>query len=354
LERLTQHLAAAVALAALASLPALGVTQQYTLEIKDRQRISYELEIAVTHPGTLAMEAVWDSSRMLTFRFEGPGAPLRRIRRSGPSPMRLEIEVAPDSPHLAEVWKLNIMGLAASGGCRVDLTLEVPDPPWKVREEEEERAIAAAPPKPVIEPKPWMISREPSTGLSEDRVHLHSTVEKLRSEIVLPGWKTAIDSCRWQTDFMRYATVWRDRTAAESDLPDISTRRFLLNLSEVVRKVDKLRNSDDPVLAGPMPPPGEEQRPWLSLRRTRIMALESEMDQLLDNLKSGFAPRLESEIWPQRFIICLMACERFFEERVRVGDDKASNRDLAGAQWDTVLAAADAMEALASLSVIIP
>lgn len=352
MERLSHYIVAGFILTALAFIPAYGGTALYTLEVNNRQRVSYELEIPVQHPGTLAMEAEWTTPRILTFRFEGPGQPLRRIRRSGPSPMRLEVDVNPHSPHLSEVWKLRIMGLAASGEGTVILKVEIPDSPDLLKEREEEQIIAAAPPDP--EPEPWMVPKEPPPGIPDDRKRLHRAVEELRTEVVLPGWKTAVDPCRWQGDFLRYAVDWRDRTSSGNDMPAISTRRFLKDLVEVIRKVEDLRSSDDPVLAGPMPPRGKQRRAWLSLRRSRILDLEAEIDLALNKFRTGFTPKLEEETWPQRFTSCLMACERFFEERVRMGEEKALNRDLALSQWETVLAAADVMESLASLSVMVP
>jgi hypothetical protein len=50
--------------------------------------------------------------------------------------------------------------------------------------------------------------------------------------------------------------------------------------------------------------------------------------------------------WPARFSACLAACERYFEERVRIADE-AANAELARTEWDRYLDAASALEALA-------
>ena len=44
---------------------------------------------------------------------------------------------------------------------------------------------------------------------------------------------------------------------------------------------------------------------------------------------------------------CLTACERYFEQRTRLGEGRVPNGDLAQDQWDGILAAADALDALA-------
>jgi hypothetical protein len=329
-------------------LPAAGATRLYTLDLYDRQRVAFELEIQVHHPGVLTVEAEWEPSRVLTLKLQGPGVPPYRVRRTGPSPQRLEVEVSPDGPHLAEVWRLSILGHPAMGAGGGRLTVTVPDPPA----EPEEEILPAEPPEP--EPEPWMVPVRPPARVGADRIRLFETVEGLRRVVVLPGWETSIDSCGWQSGFLQYAVRWRELSSGGPGLPTVSTRRYLQKLSDMVRQVDELRTSDDPVLTGPVPDSSAEKRVWLSLRRGRILPLEREIDLLLDNLRNGFAPELEVEDWPQRFISCLMACERFLEEKTRVGEERASNREIADTQWRATLAAADVMEALASLSAVLP
>ena len=45
-----------------------------------------------------------------------------------------------------------------------------------------------------------------------------------------------------------------------------------------------------------------------------------------------------------------MGCQRHFEERVRLGEERATNLDLARSEWDRLLAAAESLAALAELS----
>jgi hypothetical protein len=48
-----------------------------------------------------------------------------------------------------------------------------------------------------------------------------------------------------------------------------------------------------------------------------------------------------------RLVSCLTACERYFEERIRLGERQATNREIAIAQWERLLAAAEALDDLA-------
>ena len=64
----------------------------------------------------------------------------------------------------------------------------------------------------------------------------------------------------------------------------------------------------------------------------------------------GHAPALSKLGWPQRMMSCVMGCQRHFEERVRLGEERATNLDLARSEWDRLLAAAESLAALAELS----
>ena len=118
---------------------------------------------------------------------------------------------------------------------------------------------------------------------------------------------------------------------------------------KAVDLVEGLRSSDDPIVAGPAPEEHGLRRAWLAVRRQRILPLEAELDQLSQVLRKGFAPELQSETWPPRFIGCLMACERHFEQRPRLGEDQAANRLLAHGQWSGFLLAAKALRSLLSV-----
>ena len=116
-----------------------------------------------------------------------------------------------------------------------------------------------------------------------------------------------------------------------------------------IKRVETLRSSDDPILAGPAPSAPAERRNWFLLREQQILVLESALDDVRAELERGHAPELQSQPWTLKLMSCVTACERFFEERVRIGDERATNLDLARVQWERVLAAAEALEALVAL-----
>jgi hypothetical protein len=77
--------------------------------------------------------------------------------------------------------------------------------------------------------------------------------------------------------------------------------------------------------------------------------VEEELGALLHELHRGYAPELEAEPWFSSFLSCLIMCERHFEEEARLGVHRASNGELVRQQWDRVLAAVDALDALIDL-----
>jgi hypothetical protein len=114
-----------------------------------------------------------------------------------------------------------------------------------------------------------------------------------------------------------------------------------------VQRIDDLRRSTDPILAGPEPEESLRRRAWLAVRKERLSPLVEELDSLGEALRKGYVPELVGEAWASRFVACLTACERHFEERARVGSEEAANHDLAEAQWDRFLLARRALAAVA-------
>jgi hypothetical protein len=141
-----------------------------------------------------------------------------------------------------------------------------------------------------------------------------------------------------------------DRRDGVEPLPDLTTRRLLVRSIDAVRQVDRLARSDDPLLAGPAPKNGSRRRAWLAVRQRRISPLERELDEILHAVHQGHVPELRGEAWFARFVSCLMACERHFEQRGRLGQVQASNRDVVGEQWDRVLLATDALASLVAVT----
>src|SRR5262249_54539128 len=90
------------------------------------------------------------------------------------------------------------------------------------------------------------------------------------------------------------------------------------------------------------------RRDWLIARAEIVRPVERSLDELNELLRRGHAPALEDQPWLPRLNACLTACERYYDERVRLGrDDEASNRELAAAQWSRILAASRVLDAWA-------
>jgi hypothetical protein len=101
------------------------------------------------------------------------------------------------------------------------------------------------------------------------------------------------------------------------------------------------------MLAGPVPDDRDLRRDWLMARYELVRPIERSLDELTELVRGGHAPALEDEPWVPRLTACLTACERYYDERVRLGGgENAPNQDLAAAQWDRILAAGRVFDAL--------
>jgi hypothetical protein len=321
---------------------------EYVLDIQNRVPASYSLDIPVQYPGTLAVEADWDCSRILTFKLSSPGSPPVRVRRSGPSPQILEMAVSAGDLKSGSYYRLDISSLPASGEGPGRLKIHLPDSPAVIRQKE----IAALPPEPVLpDPEWWAVPSAPPAESPEALVDLFREVEAFRSMVVTAPLETAPDPCRWQTDLLVHLAELRDRYADGSPGPDEATIRFYRKLAQSVDKVRELRDSDDPLLTGPPPENRRARNTWLRMRRERIKAIEHEMDVLLDMPKDGYVPELEDQEWPARLVSCLMACERNFEELGRSGSNTGTNQELADVTWPFIVAAGKALMAVDHLAV---
>ena len=342
------YLAAAALAGALILVPAASAEEwPYRLEIPDGKPAAFELDFPVDHPGTLVIQAEWSGSRILSFRIDPPNR-IGAVRRSGPSPQRIEIPIEPSRLSNSGQWKLSIRSLQAGDGGSGMLRLVLPDA---------EPAVEEPPVEPSIVPEqegstpvePWMLSERPPTRATEQQFRLFKSVEELRREIVTGDNELGLDNCRWQAGMLRYVTYWRDRMLETGEIPPVATRRFFQRVVDAYRGVEEVRSSDDPILAGPVPEDRIRERAWLRVRGHRIEELEAELDSLTDDVRDGHAPELEEEAWPSRFLACLAACERHFEQRVRLGEEEAANLDLALSQWEAISAAAAAMETMVYL-----
>jgi len=325
------------ALCLLAAVPrVLAGTVEYALDLPADRMLTYRLEFEVAHPGLVTIDAEWAPLRVLVLRLERPGQPT--LRRSGPPPHHVELEVGPDDLARDEPWTLAIHGLPSREPARGRLVIGLPESP-------EPRPPAPAPYAP--EPEPWMLPVAAPPGLRGDRLRFHGATERFRAQV---AEATAPDAYRWQDGMLRFLVERRDRDLTETASVDKPTRILLRQVVEAVGRLDELRRAESEPLSGPPPDDRVARRAWLTVRDPRFAPVEEELDTLLDALHRGHAPELEHRAWFSSFLSCLIVCERHFEERARLGPERANNRELVDRQWDRVLAATDALRALTELS----
>jgi len=329
---------ALVALVCAGLRPGLAETRLFSVALPEGRSISYSVELDVDHHGTLVVSAEWTAPRILSFRLDGPGGRVPPVRRSGPSPQRFTVDVDPATAAFTEPWVLSIMSLSQRGSGEGRVTVEFPEP------------VPIAP--PVIEPlfDVEAATREPLVSLPAgspaswkryDRASRHYR-ETYDTD---PG----SDPCRWQADLRDFLEETRAGLAGTGKLPTPETRAALRELVGAIRRVEALRTSKEQILAGP--PPAEEARrkAWLRVREARILDLEGELDDVLWTMEYERGAELQGESWPVRLVSCITACERHFEERVRIGAERATNLDIARSQWPRMLIVADSLKALASV-----
>jgi hypothetical protein len=158
---------------------------------------------------------------------------------------------------------------------------------------------------------------------------------------VLTHGEKPVDDCQWQIDFLVEVTAIRDRLASGGAPPDVPAVRYYGRMADAIDEVEKLRSSRDPILSGPVPADTDARRAWLAARYELIHPVERSLDALGELLRGGHAPSLENSTWLPRLTACLMACERYFDERVRLGSDgTAPGGEVAHAEWPRIQAAA--------------
>lgn len=317
----------------------LAATKRYTFEIPDRLPAAYELSFDVNHPGKVAVETRWTGGRILSFKLEGPGSPPVRLQRSGPSPQRIEVP----SASLGAAWRLFVRANPGKGSAQVDLTIELPEP---VSALAPAKPVAAEDPKDDLEP--WARPAVPFPGAKPSLVSVYHGVELFRAAVVGNDGEFAADPCSWHSEFLARMASIRDALAS-GGLPFSATdRASFARLAAAVRRVDELRTSQEPLIRGPVPADARARIVWRARRGDRIRPLEEDLDALLSDLRGDKCfERLADDVWPSRFAACLIACERYFEEQVRIGDE-AANAELARTEWDRYLDAARILEALAA------
>jgi hypothetical protein len=281
---------------------ACGLTQasatswDYTISVPDGREATFELPFTVEYAGPVTIEATWSGSRLLFFGVEGPGHVVL-ARRSGPSPQRLDLtaDAAAHAPSGGAAWKLTIKALPARGEATGRLRVTAPDAPEVVARREAELHPPPPPPPP---PPAWTLPKAAQHGAPADILRVYAAVETFRAAVI-DAKDGRADACTWQIDFLKSAAAARDRLGDRGKAPEVPIAR-----NEIVRPIER------------------------------------SLDELTELLRGGHAPALEEESWLPRLTACLTACERFYDERVRLGgDENAPNGDLAAAQWDRVLAA---------------
>ena len=334
---------ATIVLALFGAAPSVGETLEYHIDVPAGRSVTFNLDLEVRHAGLLAVEAEWTGRRSLALKLDPPVSPWP-LRRTGPSPQLLETTIAEGDEAALGTWRLQIHALAARAPASGTLTVRLPEPPGASTEE---TGAATEPPAPP--PDPWLLPRRVERGLPGSWERFVQAVERFRSDLAEAAAPERPDACRWQEDLMRFLAERRDRLVDYGQAPADSTRELLSRISGAIERVEQLRASDDPLLNGPPPADPGLAATWRALRRQRIGEIESELDSVLELVHRAHSPELEREPWAGRLVSCLTACERFFEQRARVGDERATNRDLARDQWSRLLLAADALEALARL-----
>lgn len=315
-------------------------TVEYALELPADRMLSYRLEFEVAHPGTVTFDADWSPHRVLVFRVDRPGEP--PFRRSGPPPQRFGLEVGAEDLDPEAPWTLVISGLPSRQEAGGRLLIELPDSPRSRQREEQD----AAPEPPAREAEPWTLPVATPGGLTHERRRLFHATERFR-ELVVDG--TDPDEYRWQDGMLRFLADRRDHAPQGTSVVQRPTQVMLGRIVEAVARLDRLRLSDSEPLVGPTPTDAVARRAWLAVRDPRFEPVEEELGALLHELHRGHAPELEEEPWFSSFLSCLIMCERHFEEQARLGVQRATNRELVHQQWDRVLAAVDALDALIDL-----
>jgi len=313
--------------------------EDYALEILPDEVVSYRVELPVVHPGTLVVDADWSGSRVLSFRLERPGRP--PIRKTGPPPLRLEIDVEPEEAGRFRTWTLWIRGLPSRLGAKGTLRVELPFP----------ADPGAEPLQPVLVPTtgeiaPWRQPAVATPGLSSKWRRFHESTERFRRLVIDESGEPRPDSHLWQDEMLQFLVERRDGHGKKASRIAPSTRRWLTRLVEAIQEIDDLRSADDPVLGGPAPEKRSHYRAWIVLRSRQLDPLEIELDDLFHDVHDGYAPDLEGQAWITRLLSCLIACEQYFDERVLLGEAAASHANVAAAQWDPILAAARALSDL--------
>lgn len=324
--------------------PAAAETLHYGLEIPDGDSVTYLLDLDVRHPGELTVKAEWSGPRSLSLKLTPPDRVYGALLRSGPSPQEIETTIKAKG-FRPGVWTLRIFALSGRGLGKGSLVIELPSPQIEVPEAAKREAEKLDRP----EPEPWMQPFHPGSPVRTDLIPFLEATERFRADLFGRDYTAPHDVCQWQVPLMQYLAEARASMLTDSSRPSETTGKFLDRLVAAIESVEELRTSSDPMVNGPAPGDTAMRNAWLKLRTRKIAPVEGELDNLLSLLRRGHVPDLEDEEWPLRLVSCLTACERYFEQRPRLGEKRAGNRDLALTQWPRLLRAGEAISSLVEL-----
>jgi hypothetical protein len=318
----------------------------YSLEIPDAQATTFEVPFEVEHAGEVSIRADWSGNRPLAFRIDPPGGKGTTVRRSGTSPIHLELDV--DSNQLGQgPWTLIIHALPLSGAGQGRLTIDLPEQRSAQPKDLPPAGLFPAKPKRPIEE--WQKPQTFHGELSREQRRVVQSTESFR-KLLVDSKKRAPDTCRWQDDLLQWLATQRDHAINQSVEADPATGKLMTQMVAAIRSVDEIRRSRDPLLVGPAPAERHKRVSWERLRTEQLRPVERGLDELMTAVQRDHAPELHGEQWPLRLVSCLTATERYFDQRWLAGADNAPNRDLAEAQWSPLNRAATALAALADLA----
>lgn len=314
----------------------------YKLDFPAGQRLAYEIEFEIVQAGRLRIEASWTPSRVLTFRIDRPGS--SAFRRSGPPPLELELDVSADEVRRDAPWTLSIVGLSGREASQGDLFIQLPSGI-------EEVEIAPQPTIPTAPEVgaalgPWMMPATAPRALDVDRRKIFENTERFRQAILADG---PADIYGWPDDLLRFLAERRDRSLSRDSVLQRPTRQLFGRIAEVVRDIERLSLAQSRPLGEPPPRGGLKRRAWESVRDPRFLPVEAELDAMLVELQRGHIPELDTLPSFSSFLSIVIACERHFEKRARLGARHAGKGIVVRDEWPRVRAAAAAMEALAVL-----
>ncbi len=244
-------------------------------------------------------------------------------------------------------WTLVIHALPLSGAGTGRLTINTPEETSPTRTRSKPASLF--PPQPDEPIETWQKPRTVRGELDPRQRRIVQTTESFRKLLVETSQRPP-DTCRWQDDLLQWLATQRDRVLDEDARPDTATGKLMTRMVDVIRVVDGVRTSEDPVLIGPPPTDRRKRAGWERLRDSHLRPVERSLDELLNAVQRNHAPELQGEDWPLRMVSCLTATERYFEQRWIEGPERAPNRELAEAQWRPLNRAATALQALAELA----